>query len=66
MADSEQEQEAEQAEQPEEFMNRAARRAAKGKKQGHSDSGVAQAGGQPHGRGVVPARKSFGNRRSGG
>ncbi|GIF21413.1 hypothetical protein BJ973_005140 [Actinoplanes tereljensis] len=64
MADSEQVEP--EAEQPEEFMNRAARRAAKGKKHGHSDSGVTQTGGQPHGRGTVPARKSFGNRRSGG
>jgi hypothetical protein len=63
MSDEEQQEQAEQ--EPEEFQNRAARRAAKHKK--HTQ-GVATAQGseQQHGRGAVPARKSFGNRRSGG
>ncbi|GAA2624996.1 hypothetical protein [Paractinoplanes durhamensis] len=52
-------------EQPEEFQNRAARRA-KSKKGGQSDAGFAQGGAQPHGRGTVSARRSqFGNRRTG-
>ncbi|MEU4236384.1 hypothetical protein [Actinoplanes sp. NPDC026619] len=51
--------------QPEEFLNRAARRAAKSKKHGHADQTGAQAGNQPHGRGAVPARKQFGTRRTG-
>jgi len=63
MSDEEQQ---EQAEQPEEFQNRAARRAAKHKKHSHGVA-TAQGSDQPHGRGAaLPARKSFGNRRSGG
>ena len=62
MSDEEQQ---EQAEQPEEFQNRAARRAAKHKKHAHGVA-TAQASDQQHGRGAVPTRKSFGNRRSGG
>ena len=56
----------EQEKQPEEFLNRAARRAAKSKKGGHSDAGLAQASSQPHGRGTVATRRQqFGNRRTG-
>jgi len=62
MSDEEQQ---EQAEQPEEFQNRAARRAAKHKKHTHGVA-QAQASDQQHGRGTVPTRKSFGNRRTGG
>jgi hypothetical protein len=51
-------------EQPEEFLNRAARRA-KGKKGGRSDS-LAPGASQPHGREVVQNRRQFGNRRTGG
>ena len=62
MSDEEQQ---EQAEQPEEFQNRAARRAAKHKK--HTQGlATAPASDQQQGRGTVPARKSFGNRRTGG
>jgi NAD(P)H-hydrate repair Nnr-like enzyme with NAD(P)H-hydrate dehydratase domain len=50
--------------QPEEFLNRAARRAAKSKKHAHGEV-LAQGGSQPHGRGNVTARKDYGNRRSG-
>lgn len=53
------------AEQPEEFLNRAARRA-KGKKHGPAGS-VGQASSQPHGRATVQVKRSqFGNRRTGG
>ncbi|GIE99593.1 hypothetical protein [Paractinoplanes rishiriensis] len=57
------ESESEQSEsaQPEEFLNRAARRA-KGKK--HAKAEVS-AQTQPHGRNSVQARKNFGNRRTG-
>jgi hypothetical protein len=64
MSDEEQQEQDEQ--QPEEFLNRAARRAAKHKKHAHGVA-AAQSSDQPHGRGAaLPARKSFGNRRSGG
>jgi hypothetical protein len=57
--------EEQEADQPEEFLNRAARRA-KGKKQGHSGA-PGSGGSQPHGRPAVQAnRKQFGNRRTGG
>jgi hypothetical protein len=62
MSDTQQE---EQDEQPEEFLNRAARRAAKHKKHAHGLA-TAQASAPEHGRGALPTRKSFGNRRSGG
>ena len=51
------------AEEPEEFLNRAARRA-KGKKGGHAGS-QAQTAAQPHGRDVVQSRRQYGNRRTG-
>ena len=63
MSDTQQEQE--QDEQPEEFLNRAARRAAKHKKHAHGVAS-AQASAQEHGRGAVPTPKTYGNRRSGG
>jgi hypothetical protein len=63
MSDTEQQQE--QDEQPEEFLNRAARRAAKHKKHAHGVA-TAQGSDQQHGRGTVPIPKSYGNRRSGG
>jgi hypothetical protein len=53
-----------EAEEPEEFLNRAARRA-KGKKAGHSDS-LAKTAAPPHGREVVQSRRQYGNRRTGG
>jgi hypothetical protein len=53
------------ADQPEEFLNRAARRA-KGKKKGSSDGHEAHAS-QPHGRATVQVKRAqFGNRRTGG
>ena len=52
------------AEEPEEFLNRAARRA-KGKKRGQSGA-PGQADNQAHGRDVVQGRRQFGNRRTGG
>jgi hypothetical protein len=58
------ERETETAEESEEFLNRAARRA-KGKKRGHADPSGPTAG-QPHGRAVVESRRQqFGNRRTG-
>ncbi|MCU7723349.1 hypothetical protein ODJ79_06470 [Actinoplanes sp. KI2] len=63
MSDTEQQ---EQDEQPEEFLNRAARRAAKHKKHAHGLATTGQAADQGHGRGAAPARKSFTSRRSGG
>jgi hypothetical protein len=63
MSDGEDEQ---QDEQPEEFLNRAARRAAKHKKHAHGVA-AAQTSDQPHGRGTVAVkRQQFGNRRTGG
>jgi hypothetical protein len=50
-----------ESEQPEEFLNRAARRA-KGKKHGRTEVSAET---QPHGRNTVQARKNFGNRRTG-
>ena len=53
-----------EAEEPEEFLNRAARRA-KGKKGGRGTS-LAQTSSQPHGREVVQSRRQqYGNRRTG-
>jgi hypothetical protein len=49
-------------EEPEEFLNRAARRA-KGKTHGKAET--AGSGMQPHGRGSVQVQRSYGNRRSG-
>ena len=43
----------------------AARRAAKHKKHAHGVA-TAQASSQEHGRGTVPARRQYGNRRTGG
>jgi hypothetical protein len=63
MSDNEQQ---EQDEQPEEFLNRAARRAAKHKKHVHGLATTGQAADQAHGRGAAPARKSFTSRRAGG
>jgi hypothetical protein len=67
MSEPEVEQSGDEEQQPEEFLNRAARRAAKSKKAGRgADGGIAQAGSQPHGRGMVAAkRQQFGNRRTG-
>jgi hypothetical protein len=63
MSDGEDEQ---QEAQPEEFQNRAARRAAKHKKHAHGVAAT-QAADHQHGRGAVAAnRKQFGNRRTGG
>lgn len=53
-----------EAEEPEEFLNRAARRA-KGKKGGRDES-LAKSASQPHGRDVVQNRRQYGNRRTGG
>jgi hypothetical protein len=51
--------------QPDEFLNRAARRA-KGKKQGPSEGPGANTS-QPHGRATVQVKRAqFGNRRTGG
>jgi hypothetical protein len=64
-SEDEQQQEPEAANEPEEFLNRAARRA-KGKKHWHVDA-RAGADSQPHGRGTaVPGRRAYGNRRTGG
>ena len=49
--------------EPEEFLNRAARRA-KGKKHGQA-SDLANTAAQQHGRSSVPGRRNYGNRRSG-
>jgi hypothetical protein len=67
MSEPEVEQTGDEEQQPEEFLNRAARRAAKSKKAGKgTDAGVAQSGSHQHGRGTVAARRQqFGNRRTG-
>jgi hypothetical protein len=51
-----------EADQPEVFANRAARRA-KGKKSGHAE--VFTNGQRPAGRGAVQSPRQYGNRRSG-
>jgi hypothetical protein len=56
------EQETQETPEPEEFLNRAARRA-KGKKHGKAEVATHS---QPHGRAAVPGRRQFGNRRTGG
>ncbi|XVV14812.1 hypothetical protein ACQP2X_10915 [Actinoplanes sp. CA-131856] len=62
-ANSENPDETPEAEQPEEFLNRAARRA-KGKAKGpHQHTEHAHGG--PHGRGAVPGSRQYSNRRSG-
>ncbi|MEV4343133.1 hypothetical protein AB0J83_01440 [Actinoplanes sp. NPDC049596] len=50
--------------EPEEFLNRAARRA-RGKGKGHQHQHTEQSGGGAHGRGSVQSPRQYGNRRSG-
>lgn len=65
MSDETRDPEEQDADEPEEFLNRAARRA-KGKKRGRGD-GLAANAPQAHGRNVVQSRRQqFGNRRTGG